>query len=277
MGHDVLISNLWEVRNFWEWLAPGYVTDRVGALSGAAFVPYDRLSSYHDFIIQKEDGSTANNVRVGLWAKRYMSDDDDTRMYLGTLVTKQMFDKVVGQRIPEIHVESRTDQKRKREDKVLKKLIQVTKGDWKEQFSAERLADAMALCRRDWAHFDNRPGSMPEDGSRSMLPRELGAALQAAGKRQLGMARALPRQAVPLDGNGPDLRIGGPVQRKPGNWSTRVRKSTVFNVGWGSRSWHGIADSHGQRLSSWHARRGWAGLSQPAQGGLLSWLHRHLG
>jgi tryptophan 2,3-dioxygenase len=23
MGHDVLVSNLWEVRDLWDWLAPG--------------------------------------------------------------------------------------------------------------------------------------------------------------------------------------------------------------------------------------------------------------
>jgi hypothetical protein len=180
-------------------------------------VPYDRLSSYHDFLIQKEDGSTADNVRVGLWAKRYMSDPDDTREYLGTLVTTQMFNAVVGDRLPSVsHAESNTGQKRRREDAVLKKLIQVTKGEFRAQFSKERLADAIALCQRDWPHFDNRLGSMPSDGRRSMLPRQLGAALLAAGKRQPGVSRALPRQTVPLEGagGGPDIRIGGPVQKQ---------------------------------------------------------------
>ena len=217
MGHDVMISNLWQVRNFWEWLAPGYTADRIDSLSSAAFVPYDRLSSYHDFLIQKEDGSTADNTRVGLWAKGYMSDPDEDHVYLGTLITTEMFDRVVGDRRPPDHVESNSDQKRRREDKVLKKLLQVTRGEWKEQFSAERLADAIALCRRDWDHFEGRPGSMPPDGRRSMLPRDLGAALRAAGKRQPGVARAmLPRQTVPLEGAGvgPDIRIGGPVQRQ---------------------------------------------------------------
>lgn len=215
MGHDVMISNLWQVRNFWEWLAPGYTNDRIQAMSSAAFVPYDRLSSYHDFLIQKEDGSTADNVRVGLWAKRYMSDRDDTRVYLGTLVTTQMFNLVVGEKRPPSHMESTSDQKRRRESNVLKKLLQVTRGEFKDQFSAERLADAIALCRRDWTHFDDRPGTMPSDGRRQMLPRDLGIALMAAGKRRSGVSRALPRQAVPVDGagDGPDIRIGGPVHR----------------------------------------------------------------
>jgi hypothetical protein len=24
MGHDVLVSNLWEIRDLWDWLAPGW-------------------------------------------------------------------------------------------------------------------------------------------------------------------------------------------------------------------------------------------------------------
>lgn len=68
LGHNVLISDLWKVRNFWEWLAPGYATDN--DKSNMAFVPYDRLSSYHDFLVQKADESTAKNVRVGLRARR---------------------------------------------------------------------------------------------------------------------------------------------------------------------------------------------------------------
>ena len=39
VGHDVKVSNLWEVRDFWEWLAPGYTEEstRPYALANAAF------------------------------------------------------------------------------------------------------------------------------------------------------------------------------------------------------------------------------------------------
>jgi hypothetical protein len=40
VGHDVRVSNLWEVRDFWEWLAPGYTDEstRPYALANAAFL-----------------------------------------------------------------------------------------------------------------------------------------------------------------------------------------------------------------------------------------------
>ena len=51
---QVLVSNLWSVRDFWEWLAPGINANRDVGLAGAAFVSYENLSNYRDFLIQEE-------------------------------------------------------------------------------------------------------------------------------------------------------------------------------------------------------------------------------
>ena len=58
MGHNVLVSMLWEMRDFWEWLVPGYTQDPKQAFNTAAFVSYDNLHQYRDFLIKREDGST---------------------------------------------------------------------------------------------------------------------------------------------------------------------------------------------------------------------------
>jgi hypothetical protein len=100
MGHNVMVSNLWGVRDFWEWLAPGYRVKTSGALSRGAFVAYDQISDYHDFVLQLEPNSTAANRRVGLWAKRYMSDPESDLAYLGTISTTELFATVVGDRLP---------------------------------------------------------------------------------------------------------------------------------------------------------------------------------
>ena len=63
------------------------------------------------------------------------------------------------------------------------RLRRVARGEYKEQFSEERLADAIAMCQRDWSHSAESSGSMPSDGSRQWLPHELAAKMRADGKR----------------------------------------------------------------------------------------------
>ena len=77
VGHDVKVSNLWEVRDFWEWLAPGYTQDstRAYALPDAVF-SYFLLYGYRDFLVQAEVGSAPQSRRVGLWAKAYMTSKE---------------------------------------------------------------------------------------------------------------------------------------------------------------------------------------------------------
>ena len=67
----VQVSDLWTVRDFWEWLAPGYTTKRTRdhALANAAFTSYVGLRNFRDFELEVEAGSVEPNIRVGLWAK----------------------------------------------------------------------------------------------------------------------------------------------------------------------------------------------------------------
>ena len=95
MGHDVMVSNMWNVRDIWEWLAPGYHENSGLALSQGAFVCYDQLSAWHDFLIKKESSDS-----VGLWTKQYMSDGHDEYIYLGTLTNRKMVNLVVGDNQP---------------------------------------------------------------------------------------------------------------------------------------------------------------------------------
>ena len=181
MGHNVLVSNLWQVRDLWAWLAPGWHVDRPGARSRAAFVSYDKLLSFRDFSLRLEPASTPHNPRVGLWAKQYMSDA--AYEYVGTLTTRMLFNAVVRQTVPAVLETSHSVHKSKREEAVLDRLRRVARGEFKEQFSEERLADAIAMCQRDWSHFAASSGAMPSDGSRQWLPHELAAKMRADGKR----------------------------------------------------------------------------------------------
>ena len=152
MGHDVKVSNLWHVRNMWEWLAPGWEDkrSRQRSLSSGAFVHYTGLLRYHDFALRREDGSAGCGPRVGLWAKPYMSDKNYE--YVGTETTWELFRDVVGDRMPPTMPHSNKDRRNAREMQLQKKLEAVQQGPFAEQFHG-RLGDALAICRRDWPHF----------------------------------------------------------------------------------------------------------------------------
>ena len=174
MGHRVLVSALWSVRDLWGWLAPGRADNKDVATAQAAFVSYDRLQQYRDFSLRLEPTSTVANPRVGLWAKQYMSDQ--TYNYVGTVTTGDLYKAVVRDTLPVAAAESTTRQKTARETAVLKKLRALTRGDFRDQFSAERLADAIAMCERNWEHFSESRAAMPADGRRLMLPHQLAEA-----------------------------------------------------------------------------------------------------
>jgi hypothetical protein len=91
MGPDVQVSNLWHVRNFWEWLFPGHATDKDFACRGSAVV-YEGMARFHDFELRLEEGA-AEDRQVGLWAKQYMSTP--SYHYVGTLTTMSMYKAIV--------------------------------------------------------------------------------------------------------------------------------------------------------------------------------------
>ena len=181
VGHDVRVSNLWEVRDFWEWLAPGYTEEstRPYALANAAFSSFSALQGYRDFMMELESGSTPENPRVGLWGKAYMTSVK--YVYLGTIMTKQSFDAVTHGRPPPMQAREVAECKTSREEKCIKALRRVSAGDYSKQFPPERVADAIAMCQRDWGHFRQSKGAMPPN--LQWLPSELAAELRRLGLR----------------------------------------------------------------------------------------------
>ena len=94
VGKNVNVFNLWEVRDFWEWLVPGYTNDntRQQALTMGAVVAFGKFQNYRDFMVERISGSTEDNPAVGLWAKPYMTSEKYE--YLGTLMARKSFDSV---------------------------------------------------------------------------------------------------------------------------------------------------------------------------------------
>ena len=82
-------------------------------------------------------------------------------------------------------------QKAEHEAQALKELTRVAKGPYREQFTVERLADAVAICRRDWTHFASIEGNLPP--KLQALPAELAEALRRTGKRTVGHSWGSPR------------------------------------------------------------------------------------
>ena len=200
MGHDVQVTNLWKIRDIWAWLAPGWEQGkqaRETAKSNASFVYYGGLSGYRDVLLKKEEGSDQKNPRVGLWAKVWMTDKEYS--YMGTVTTWELFRNTVGHASkPAVLGGSR--KRGPRDDALLKKLDAASKGIYKEQLSPERLADAKAICRRDWNQFRDCIGELPADGHLQRLPHELAVRVHKARKQRAGVVSAVSVGAV---GSGP--------------------------------------------------------------------------
>jgi hypothetical protein len=175
------VNDLWEVRDFWEWLAPGYTNTKTReyALSHAAFVSFGSLRKYRDFKMELEGDSTPENPKVGLWAKAYMSSK--TFEYLGTLLSRQSVDAVTSGRLLEAQDREVSEQKTKRETETKKDLLAVARGKYRDHFSASRLADAIAVCDRNWGHFNNGLGKLTEQ--QQWTPIQLARDMRAKGLR----------------------------------------------------------------------------------------------
>ena len=175
-GHDVQVSNLWTVRDYWEWLCPGYTkeTTRKHAMANAAFASYPGLHKFRDFKMELEEGSTPENGRVGLWAKVYMTSPEYT--YLGTILTTASVQAVIRGQPPPMQDRDVSDSKQTRENKVVTQMRSLSRGKLSSQFSADRLADAIAICERRWDHFKGCDGEL--SASALLLPHELAAKVQ---------------------------------------------------------------------------------------------------
>ena len=181
-GHDVKVSCLWEVRDFWEWMAPGYtkVETREHALMNAAFSSFSAFRGYRDFLLELESDSTPANPRVGLWVKAYMTTSDYE--FLGTIITMDSYQAITKDRSPTLQKRDIGACKTAREIEILKKYRAASKGMFSQQFPPERLADARAMASRDWDHFAGRKGELKPWAR--WLPHELAAELCKRGLRQ---------------------------------------------------------------------------------------------
>jgi len=180
-GHDVQVSCLWQVRDFWEWLCPGYTDEatREHAFKNAAFASFSSFRGYRDFLMELEKDSTPENPRVGLWAKPYMTSVEYE--FLGTIITKESYDAVTRDRTPKLQQRDVGQCKTAREVEIVKKYKAASTGKYKQQFPPERLADAHAMATRNWGHFSGRKGELAPWAS--WLPHELAAELCRRGLR----------------------------------------------------------------------------------------------
>ncbi len=65
------VSNLFDVRDIWEWLCPGYTDNKTCefALANAAFASYLGLRKFSEFKLEVESTSTEGCRSICLWAK----------------------------------------------------------------------------------------------------------------------------------------------------------------------------------------------------------------
>ena len=125
MGKEVTVSNLWEVRDFWEWLFPGYSENPKEATSRGAVVYYTGLAQYHDFKLVRVVGE---DTRVDLWAKPYMSSK--TYKLVGTLTTLSLYQAVVRQEGPRVTKAEVGEDRQKTSSKQEHALEKLARGPW---------------------------------------------------------------------------------------------------------------------------------------------------
>ncbi|CAK0866806.1 unnamed protein product, partial [Prorocentrum cordatum] len=183
MGPDVLVTNLWEIRDIWEWLFPGHSTKSAESTARGGVMYYENIGGIHDFELRrvpKRDG-----IVVELWAKQYMSSPAYT--FIGDITNWSLY-KAVVKGLPQRAGESTTEAKTKAGDGQLKKLQKLTRSG-NEQFAEPRLADAVAVAKKNWAHFDSSSGYASEAGPRRWMPPQLALHMHRMGLRGRKCAR----------------------------------------------------------------------------------------
>jgi len=175
-GRRCNVLSLWEARDFWEWLCPGYndKAKREHAFASAAFPHIGGFHNKRDFLLELQEDSTDDNKKVGLWAKEFMTTEKYD--FLGAILTNKSYESVVGSRRPPKQAREIHSCKTVRETKVAGKLKTLKTGRDAEMWK-DRLDDAIAMCERNWDHFASS-ASAP-DATLFRLPHELAAARQA--------------------------------------------------------------------------------------------------
>ena len=130
MGPDVLVSNLWVVRDFWDWMSSGYHKNEKEATQRGAIVYYERLQHYRDFKFQREQ-SDPGDVKVGTWAKKYMSDPTDEYVYMGTITAWRLYQNIIRNTRPKPQGSTDKKNKNQRSSEVLEGLYNASRGMFK--------------------------------------------------------------------------------------------------------------------------------------------------
>ena len=103
---------------------------------------------------------------------------------------------------------------------MIEKLEAATRGPYQKQFSAERVADALATCRRQWQHFGNSPGKL--QAHERWLPGELAEQMRKYGRRSShqGVAaqslQSVQSLAVQAEGGAAAALLDADVNAVPG-------------------------------------------------------------
>ena len=200
-GAQVQVNYLWNVRDFWSWLAPGYHENRDAALSGAAFVSYENLSQYRHFKLQLDHkAQPGRQVAVGLWAKQFLTDTKWD--YKGTVTTPELYKRVVGDVEPSAAPPSASpsEQKERAESKAVAAFRKVMNGPYQEQFNAERMADSLALVQHRFDHFEDREANVKPE--QQMLPRQLAVYLSNRQRECEGLVGV--QGGIGAEGGAPD-------------------------------------------------------------------------
>ena len=140
MGPGVCVTNLWDVRDFWEWLWPGHRANKAEALCHGGIAFYEKIAGYHDFELRR-DVSEPRCPKVMLWAKRYMYSP--TYELIGTPTTWAI-DKELIKRMPRGFEQGVSKAENAAES--LNKLEKLSTGAFKTERSPARLAFGRRHC-----------------------------------------------------------------------------------------------------------------------------------
>ncbi|CAK0833225.1 unnamed protein product, partial [Prorocentrum cordatum] len=184
MGPDVMVTNLWEVRDIWGWLFPGHSAKAAESTARGVVVYYENIGGIHDFELRRVQKS--GNIIVELWAKQCMSSP--AHNFVGDITNWSLY-KAVVKGLPQPAGESTTEAKMKAGDGQLKKLQRLARSG-NEQFSEARLKDAIAVATKDWAHFDSSSGCASQASPRRWMPPQLALHMRRKGLRGRSLATA---------------------------------------------------------------------------------------
>ena len=144
---------------------------------------------------------------IGLWAKRYMSSPASEYEFMGEVVNAELLEHLAPR--PPIDVGSLTDKKDERTTTVRKHWEKLARGEFRQQFSQARMADAQAWLDGEFDKVANTDNVI--DPETCLLPQDLGEKLVRLGLREkVGGSRPVvrhPAEALENVPRPPDAEI----------------------------------------------------------------------